>query len=308
MKPTLLVMAAGMAARYGGLKQTEPVGPAGETFLDYAVFDARRAGFHRVVFVIRRDMADPFTPVLDRLAPHVDVATVYQELDDVPEWFRMPQGRTRPWGTAHAILAARRAIQTPFTALNADDFYGAPAYRLAAGFLTGAAPPDCCGVVALPVERTLSESGPVNRALCQAAGEWLLDIEEVRGLGRDPHGGVVAGEPPDVRRFSGRELVSVNMWAFTPAIFDRLADRFSTFLGAHGSDPDAELVLPDAIGALIRDGLVRVRVLEAPGPWFGITHRGDLPKVREALGELVRRGEYPAPLWSSAAARDARQS
>lgn len=294
--PTLLVMAAGIASRYGALKQIEPVGPHGEAFLDYTAFDARRAGFGRVVFVIRRNIAEPFAPVERRLSRHLDVATVFQDLTDVPSWFRLPPERRRPWGTAHAVLAARQLIEGPFAVLNADDFYGAQAFRLAAGFLGGPVLPGCCAVVALRLERTLSNCGPVTRALCQTAGNWLVEIEELRHVeGTDR--GVTAAGPAGPRRLGGRELVSVNFWAFRPEMFDRLSAAFGAFLRERGTEPDAELVLPEAVGALVRDGELRVRVLEAPGPWLGITHRGDLPAAQEAVSELVRRGEYPSPLW-----------
>lgn len=294
--PTLLVMAAGLASRYDGLKQIEPVGPRGETLLDYSVFDARRAGFDRVVLVIRRDMDEPFAPIERQLARQIEVVTAYQDLEDVPSWFRTPEARCKPWGTVHAVLAARHSIPSSFTVLNADDFYGVQAFRLAAGFLGNAVPPGCGAVVALPVERTLSDSGPVTRALCHVAGNWLVGIEELRGLERTA-AGITAVGPAGPRRLTGRELVSVNFWAFPPEMFERLSASFEAFLRAHGTDPAAELVLPEAVGTLVHDGGLRVRVLEAPGPWLGITHREDLPSVRAAVRELVRRGEYPDPLW-----------
>jgi choline kinase len=307
--PTLLVMAAGLGSRYGGFKQVDRVGPSGEMLLEYAVFDARRAGVRRVVFIIRNELADAFASLRRGLPADLDVSSVFQEAGRLPSWF-VPPARRKPWGTVHAVLSARDAIDTPFAAVNADDFYGAAAYRLAVSASDAAASAGSSAVIGLPLASTLSEHGPVVRGICQTAGEWLTGLDEVYGIERAADGarGTVAVRtftsaatdaitPRHERSLTGHELASMNFWVFPPAIFDRLEERFHVFLRHRGSDPSAELPLPEAAHELIQTGAIRVRAIEAPGPWFGLTHVDDRPKVVAGLRALHERGVYPDPLW-----------
>ncbi len=293
--PTLLVMAAGLGTRYGGFKQVDRVGPRGELLLEYGVFDARRAGFRRVVFIIRRELAPAFDALARVLPPGLDVSCVYQDDDRLPAWFA-PPSRTKPWGTVHAVLAARDAVAEPFAVVNADDFYGAAAYRLAIAACDEVARDGTSAVIGLPLARTLSEHGPVVRAICEIAGGWLTRLDEVQAIEKTPYGAQGTGAG-GIRRLRGSELASMNFWVFAPSVFPQLEDRFAAFLRRRGGDASAELPLPEAIGELIQAGSIRVRAIEAPGPWFGLTHADDRPHAIAGLRDLHARGEYPDPLW-----------
>jgi NDP-sugar pyrophosphorylase family protein len=300
MKPELLVMAAGLGSRFGGLKQLEPVGPDGERVMDYALFDARRAGVERAVFVIRREMAAEFhRQVGSRYSRWMEVAYAFQDLDQVPEGFRRPGERTRPWGTAHAILAARTELKAPFLAINADDFYGRTAFELLAGFLArpGSAA-DAYAMVAFRMANTLSEHGPVARGICQVDPAGLLrSVTEHTGLERDGDGCLERDAAGD-RHFTGLEPVSMNIWGFRPGIFAQLQERFARFLAVSGQDPRAEFFIPTVVDALVREGQATVRVLDTPDRWFGVTYREDKAAVVARLQDLVAAGVYPPSLWS----------
>src|SRR5262245_2700723 len=299
MEPAVLVMAAGVGSRYGGLKQIEPVGPAGETLLDYSLFDARRAGFSRIVFVIRRDIERAFREAVGR--PYEALGSVeyaFQSLDDVPSGSAVPPGRTKPWGTGQAVLAGEGLVDGPFAAVNADDFYGRVSYEALHAFLAAPPPPDLHALVAFRLDRTLSAHGAVARGLCDVGPDGLLrGVEEVTGLERAPGGGVRAPSVGGDRVFRGDEPVSLNFWGFSPSIFSLLRERFAAFLAERGGDAKAEFYLPDTVGTLIRAEEARVRVLDTESPWFGMTHRDDARAVAESLRALVAAGEYPSPLW-----------
>jgi UTP-glucose-1-phosphate uridylyltransferase len=290
-------MAAGLGSRYGGFKQVDRVGPSGEMLLEYAVFDARRAGVRRVVFIIRHELADAFAGLARGLPADLDVSWVFQEAERLPAWFaRAP--REKPWGTVHAVLSARDTVTTPFAAINADDFYGAAAYRLAMPACDDAERAGTAAVIGLSLTATLSDHGPVVRGICQLADGWLTGLDEVYAIQRTPGGarGTTAGAP---RLLSGVELASMNFWVFAPAIFGLLEGCFDSFLRERGHDPSAELPLPEAVDDLIKKRAVRVRAIEAPGPWFGLTHMDDRARVMAGLRALHERGEYPEPLWRS---------
>ncbi len=291
---TLVVMAAGVGSRYGGFKQIDCVGPSGEMLLEYAVFDAWRAGFRRVVFIIRRELDRAFADLAAGLPPELEIVRVHQDADVLPPGFSAAH-RAKPWGTVHAVLAARDVIDEPFVCVNADDFYGAEAYRSGLDACEIARREDVSTVIGLPLHRTLSEHGPVVRAVCGVAEGWLTKIEELRGVSRAA-GEVVAAAPTGVRHLSGAEIASMNFWIFPPSIFDGLAAEFHAFLARHATDPVTELPLPDAVNKLVGRG-ARVRVVETPGPWFGLTHREDRPAVSAGLRALAAAGEYPVPLW-----------
>ncbi len=302
MKPTLLVLAAGMGSRYGGLKQMDPMGPSGETVLDYSVFDAIRAGFGKVVFIIREDFAEAFKSTVGaRFAGRIEVDYAFQKLDDLPEGFAVPESRTKPWGTAHAVRAARHVVDGPFAVINADDFYGADAYQSIARWFAGAAESgtmDHYSMVGYPLRNTLSDHGAVNRGVCQTDAAGLLtDVEEVVEISRDADG-VVRGTWLDGQR---REVpdtcpVSMNFWGFTGSFFGQLEEHFTAFLREKGGELKSECYIPTVVDDFIRRGKADCRVLDTTSSWFGVTYPDDKPHVVASIAKLVEAGEYPSPL------------
>ena len=289
MAPTLLILAAGMGSRYGGLKQMDPVGPSGETVLDYAVFDAIRAGFGRVVFVIRREFEGAFREtVTAKYAGRIAVDFAFQAPDDLPAGFAVPEGRVKPWGTGHAVWCARNAVSGPFAVINADDFYGASSFSRLAVFLN-AAQGSRFAIVGFRLSNTLSENGSVSRGICEERGGRLVSITEVKAI--------APGDVGPGRRFSGSEIVSMNFWGFTPAVFDGLGRGFSAFLRDRSGDPSAEFYRPAAVSALIAAGSASVDVIASESSWFGITYKEDKPAVVGAISGLVESGAYPRNLF-----------
>jgi hypothetical protein len=295
-------MAAGVGSRFGGLKQLEPVGPSGEKVMDYALFDARRAGIERVVFVIRKDFETAFhEQVGSRYARWMEVAYAFQELGALPDGFPLPAGRSKPWGTAHAILAARNQVKAPFLAINADDFYGRRAFASLVSFLKVPVegPVDAYAMVAFRMANTLSDHGAVARGLCAVdPGGMLKGVEEHTRLEKDGTGGREPMPDGSFRHFTGQEPVSMNFWGFRPTLFDHLQERFQRFLAARGQDPKAEFFIPEVVDELIREGRATVRVLDTPDRWFGVTYREDMAAVVQRIRQLVAAGEYPPSLWS----------
>ncbi len=296
-----------MGSRYGGLTQLAPMGPAGETLLDYSGFDALRAGFGRVVFVIRRDFEAQFRDAVGRrFEGRAEVGYVFQELDQLPGNFRRPAERQKPWGTGHAIWCARHEIRTPFAAINADDFYGASAYRALSDFFATPPPQEAAGparfaMVGYQLDRTLSEHGSVARGVCAVdAASNLLRVEECTGIARATPGGPILYPRPDgtPTEFSGAETVSMNFWGFTPALFALLEKGLENFLRANLHDSKAEYYIPVAVAETIVAGTARVRVLPTDSAWFGVTYREDKPVVAASLAALVRDGVYPTQLWA----------
>jgi hypothetical protein len=292
MTLTLLGLAAGMGSRFGGPKQLAPLGPNGETILDYAIYDALGAGFGAVALVIRAELRDAFERgVVQRWRSRVPVELVEQHTE--PE-------RAKPWGTAHAVLAARDALRGPFAVVNGDDFYGRGTYERLAEFLRSVSDRDAIySVVGFPLGDTLSEAGGVNRAVLEAASDGTLaHVEEVRGIERVP------GDDGVVRDTDGRERViprdtpvSMNSWGFTRAALPQIEEGFRAFRDAHARDASAEFLIPGIVEDLVRARRATVRVLAGGGPWFGMTYPEDLPRVSAALGALVARGDYPSPVW-----------
>ena len=294
MAPALLVLAAGIGSRYGGLKQIDPVGPSGETVLDYAVFDALRAGFGRVVFVIRRDFEAVFRVKIGaKYAGRIAVDYVFQSPEALPPGFAPAAGRERPWGTGHAVWCARDALRENFAVINADDFYGADSFARLARFLTAgpaaSARPHPFAMVGFRLANTLSEHGSVSRGICELDGGRLRSVVEQTGIA-----------PADVgagKKYSGGETVSMNCWGFTPAIFPALDGQLAAFLRTRGGEPKAEFYLPAAVSELIGRGEATVEVLPTDSAWFGVTYKEDKPRVAAAVAELIRRGEYPPTLF-----------
>jgi NDP-sugar pyrophosphorylase family protein len=295
MKPTLVILAAGMGSRYGGLKQIDPVGPDGETIMDYSIHDAARAGFGRVVFVIRRGFAEVFKQqVAARAERRLAVDYAYQELADVPEWFTVPSERDKPWGTAHAILAAREMVNEPFAAINADDFYGREGFQMMARQLE--VTPGEFAMVGYVLRATLSDHGSVARGVCALeGGDYLETIVEHLAIERRGDAALdrrVGGDRP----LTGDEIVSMNFWGFTPTLFDHLQRGFEEFLRAEGTRPKSEFLLPSVVNRLIGEHKARVKVLRSPGAWFGVTYPQDKPRVMENIRALIAQGLYPASL------------
>ncbi len=294
MDKTLLVLAAGLGSRYGGLKQLDPVGPRGETLMDYSVRDATAAGFTKVVFVIRRDFAEAFRDSILPRYPGISTELAFQELTDLPGGRIPPPERSKPWGTAHAIWSARDQITTPFLAINADDFYGADSFRQMANFLDqpqSAPMPLPCALAGFSLRKTLSEHGGVSRGVCKVSPEGLLEtVEECTDIRPRPeNAGALSGFDPAgaPRPFSGDEWVSMNFWGFPPSLFPSLESLFATFLDDGGlSRPGAEFYIPSAISALVASGEATVRVLPTSAQWFGVTYRADRQTVVEALAHL----------------------
>lgn len=295
--PTLLVMAAGMGSRFGGLKQIEPVGPSGETIIDYSIYDALRAGFGKLVFVIRKDIEQAFKETVgarfEKVAP---VEYVMQELDKLPAGYTIPAGRTKPWGTTHAILMGADAIHEPFAAINADDFYGAEGYRVLADHLTSGSPD--YAMVGFVLKNTLSEFGSVARGVCKVdANRYLADVVEMLKIERDGARAKNTAADGTVTPLEGSEPVSMNMWAFQPDIFPLLKEKFDEFLTSSAAELKAECLIPNAINQLVKAGRAKVKVLHTNDSWFGVTYREDHPDVVANIRALIAAGKYPEKLW-----------
>jgi NDP-sugar pyrophosphorylase family protein len=288
-------MAAGIGSRFrDGVKQLAEVGPRGERLLDFAIFDARRAGFGRVVFIVRDEHQEEFRALGHRMGLGSDAVIAVQRLDDVPAGFA-PGARNKPWGTGQAVLAAQGHLDGPFTVVNADDFYGTEAYRAAADACT-AAKNGITTIVGMRLDRTLSPNGAVTRGVCDTEGDRVVRLEEVQEIARD--GSRIVGKSGHKRReFSGREIVSMNFWVFPAGMVKHLDQHFKAFLANAGADHSAEFRLPDTVNALIESGDARVQALDTPGPWFGLTFAADRPEVVSGLADLTERGVYPSPLW-----------
>lgn len=298
IEPTLLVLAAGMGSRYGGLKQIDPVGPGGEAIIDYSIYDALRAGFRNIVFVIRKDIERPFRQNIGaRFEGRIAVNYVFQELANLPSGFSLPAGRVKPWGTTQAILAAAPAIHEPFAVINSDDFYSATSFRgLADHLRSGAADYAMVGFV---LRQTLSDFGPVSRGVCRIddAG-FLQDIVELKSI--EQKSGHVVSTNAEGRQtaLTGDEIVSMNMWGFMPPVFAQLQQSFESFLRLSGRDLNAECYIPGTVNDLIHAGEARVRVLPCGGDWFGLTYRQDRDRAVETVRSLIAAGQYPERLWA----------
>ena len=286
MELTLVVLAAGMGSRYGGLKQIDPVGPSGEIILDYSVSDALKAGFAKVVFVIRRETLDLFRDAVGvRYEGKIAVEYAFQEMEPLPGGRVSPAGRTKPWGTGHALLAAAPVVRGPFAVINADDYYGPSGFARLASFLR-TAEEGHYAMVGYLLEKTLSEHGSVSRGICrQDERGYLVEITERTAIARKAEGIIAEGNPPVV--LTGAEPTSMNFWGFTPDLFSRLERLFEEFLEEKGGDLKAEFYLPAAISSLITSGEVTVRLLTSEDPWYGLTYPEDRPMVVSALAALA---------------------
>jgi len=299
MKPTLLILAAGMGSRFGGLKQIEPVGLSEEAIIDYSVFDAIRADFGKVVFVIRKNFAEAFRERFDsKLKGKINIEYVFQELDNLPAGFTLPEGREKPWGTAHAILVAKNAINEPFCAINADDFYGLNAYKAMANFLKNSNEPDRFAMVGYYLHNTLSDFGSVSRGICSVdENNNLMKIVENTKILKKDNKIISIHENGNEILLTGNEIASMNMWGFKPSIFKTLEEKFTEFLKTEINKPKSEMYIPSVVFEMIREKTATVKVLEANSPWFGITYQEDKPIVVEKIRKLITNGEYPEQLF-----------
>lgn len=301
MKPTLVILAAGMGSRYGGLKQIDPIGPSGETILDYSVYDAIRAGFGKVVFIIRKDIEQDFKEVfVEKLQKHIEIDWVFQELDNLPEGHAVPEGRTKPWGTGHALMMVAQKVKEPFAILNADDFYGAEAFKALAEFFASQKQEqkNDYAMVAYELNNTLSDFGSVSRGICQTDDSgWLKSVKERTKIQRSASG--IADTEADGTQFplEDNALVSMNFWGFTPSIFKHTETQFIDFLNNGSDHTKSEFYIPFIVDNLIKSGKEKVKVLHNPGQWFGITYQEDKPLVVNKIKELIKRGDYPENLW-----------
>ena len=292
---TLVIMAAGAGSRFGGPKQLEPVGPHGERLFEYALFDARRAGIDRAVLVIREELRPGFEAVLASLPRDLDIRLASQRLDDLPDG-KSPGSRAKPWGTTHAVLAARHEISGPFAVANADDFYGPETYARASAAMAGDG--TTTTIVAMRLDRTLSTHGSVTRGICEVAGDRVTRIDEVREvMHRD--GALTGRGRGGWTTFTGAEPASMNAWVFPRSMLSTLDERFRAFLESYEGGDAGESMLPEVVNDLIADRALPVAIVEAPGPWFGLTHAEDRPLVKEGLQRLTKSGVYPARLWTS---------
>ncbi len=300
MKPTLYVMAAGMGSRYGGLKQMDGIGPNNETIIDYSIFDAIRAGFGKVVFVIRHDFADDFKKVvIAKFADKIPVDVVYQELNKLPEGFTVNPERKKPWGTNHAVLMGKDVVKEPFAVINGDDFYGQESFQILCDELVSmnGKKGEYC-MVGFPVKNTLSESGTVSRGVCQKdSNGYLTSIVEHTKI--EENGGVIVNHNDDGTdtMVAPETLVSMNMWGFTPDYFKYSEDFFREFLKENEKSLKAEFYIPTMVDHLIKTGEAKVKVLSTSSKWFGVTYAADKPTVLLQINSLISKGKYPKKLW-----------
>jgi hypothetical protein len=297
-KPTLLVLAAGMGSRYGGLKQIDPVGPSGETIIDYSIYDAMRAGFGKLVFVIRKDIEKDFREIVGQhFEQRIAVEYAFQELDKLPAGHALPAGRTKPWGTTHAILMAENVVKENFAAINADDFYGQQAYQVLAQHLTSGTPD--YAMVGFILKNTLSDFGSVARGVSRVdANNYLTHIVEMMKIERDGSGAKNTETDGKITQLTGDEAVSMNFWGFTPALFPQLRVEFEKFLKRAGGEQKSECYIPATVGDLVTSGQAKCKVLRSSDSWFGVTYREDRPQVVESIRKLVAKGDYPEKLWA----------
>ena len=287
-----MVMAAGMGSRYGGLKQLDSVGPNGETIIDYSVYDAIEAGYNKVVFIIRKDFENDFkSKITAKYTGKIQVGYAYQNIDDLPNGYTCPEGRVKPWGTGHAILSAVDQINGPVCVINADDFYGRESFKELMKFYTSGN--NGFSMVAFHLDQTLSSSGGVTRGICEVMNDKLSSVNETSNIQKIDN--CITSE--DNVEWEGKELVSMNMWGFTPVLFNYLKEMFLHFLNEKGEEIDSEFLIPTVMNDLIQNGRETVQVLRSNSLWFGVTYKEDKPYVVEAIQKLITSGKYPQKLF-----------
>ncbi|MBK7627827.1 MAG: NTP transferase domain-containing protein [Bacteroidales bacterium] len=297
MKPTLLVLAAGMGTRYGGNKQLDEVGPSGETIIDYSIYDAIRAGFGKIVFVIRRDIEEQVKErFVKKLKGKIEVDYVFQEITNLPEGVKVNPERQKPWGTSHAILVTASKIKEPFGVINADDYYGVESFKTLHDFLVNDKDPNCYCIVGYKLKNTLSEHGHVNRGVCGVANGLLKDIVETRQIEKTADGAKVVSPDGSVQKFTGEEVVSMNLWGFKPSCYDFLGSEFKNFINKSGNDLKAELDIPTSVDKFVKNGEITIKILMSNERWFGVTYREDKPFVVDSINKMINKGVYPSKI------------
>ncbi len=300
MQPTLLILAAGMASRYGSMKQTQGFGPGGETIMDYSIYDAIKSGFKKVVFIIREDFSEDFKNIFEpKLKGKVDTVYVYQDMKAFTNGYPFPPERTKPWGTAHAVLCAKDAIKEPFAVINADDFYGRDAFEKAYKFLTSDCSDRLFSLIGYELSRTLSENGSVSRGVCKVDSQGnLVSIAERTKIYSDGH--KITYEEGDQKfEVSSDSKVSMNFWCFAPSVFPFTEKIFSEFLSKNGNDPKAEFFIPIIGDLFIKEGKGKIKVIPTSAQWFGVTYKEDAPDVKKSFKNLIKTGVYPDRLWET---------
>ena len=300
MKPTLLILAAGIGSRYGGMKQIDQVGPSGEAIIDYSIYDAIQAGFGRIVFVIRKNIQQDFIDFFgDKLKGKIPFEFACQELDMVPEGLKVPEERKKPWGTAHAVWVARDVINEPFVVINADDFYGRGSYQAVVSYLADpdTGPENHC-MVGFQIKHTLSDFGTVSRGICEVDNrDFLKAVVERTEIGQSDNNIYYKDENGSEKPLSGDDMVSMNIWGFSPAIFPLLEDHFTEFIHKNINQLKAELYIPTVINDMVRNNKGTMKVLPATDKWFGVTYKEDKPMAIENIRKQVDQGIYPENLW-----------
>jgi len=297
MKPTLVILAAGMASRYGSMKQVQGFGPNGETIMDYSIFDAIRAGFGKVVFIIRKEFADNFKTIFEpKLNGKVQTEYVFQEMDYYTEGYKAHADRTKPWGTAHAVLCAKEVVKEPFAVINADDFYGSNAFENAASFLNNGCNENVYAIVGYDLLRTLSDHGTVNRGVCGLDAEGNLSTVTERINIAKKEGKILCEDGLEPKELSLETRVSMNFWCFDPSFFAYTQKLFIEFLHASGQEMKSEFFIPIVADQFIKEG-GKVEIIPTTSNWFGVTYKEDAPFVQNSLNTLIENGEYPAKLW-----------
>jgi len=300
MKPTLLVLAAGMGTRYGGNKQLDEVGPSGETIIDYSIYDAIRAGFGKIVFVIRRDIEEQVKErFVEKLRGKIEVDYVFQEITNLPEGVKVAPDRAKPWGTSHAILVTKDKIREPFGVINADDYYGVDSFKILKDFLIDDKDPNNFCIVGYKLGNTLSEHGHVNRGVCKVDEKGFLShIVETRQIEKTKEGAKAPGANGETILFTGNEIVSMNLWGFKPSCYNFLGEEFRSFIHKYGMDLKSELDIPTSVDRYVKNGEITIQILMSNERWFGVTYREDKPFVVESIKKMIRKGIYPARIYS----------
>jgi Nucleotidyl transferase len=297
-QPTLLILAAGMASRYGSMKQIQAFGPGGETIMDYSIYDAYRAGFKKIVFIIRKEFANDFKEIFEpRLKGKIAVDYVYQDMQAFTDGYQVSPERTKPWGTAHAVLCAKAAINEPFAVINADDFYGSDAFHKAYDFLTTDCGEKVYSIIGYDLLKTLSDNGTVNRGVCQVDNKGnLTSIAERLNISRT-NGKIICDDTQEPKELPVQSSVSMNFWCFSPSIFSYSEKLFQEFVGKNLSNHKAEFFIPIVADQFINSGEGVIKVIPTSSQWFGVTYKEDAPGVKASLDALIEAGEYPARLW-----------
>jgi NDP-sugar pyrophosphorylase family protein len=299
MKPTLLILAAGMASRYGSMKQIQSFGPSGETIMDYSIYDAIQSGFKKIVFIIRKDFAEEFKNIFEpKWGNKVETEYVNQEMNSFLNGYEVPAERSKPWGTAHAVLCAKFAINDPFAVINADDFYGRDAFTKASNFLNSSVSPGTYCIIGYDLAKTLSENGSVSRGVCEVDNENnLVSIQERTKIYRNENGKITYEDGGNVYQVPDDSKVSMNFWCFDPAVFPFIEKIFREFLDKNGENPKSEFFIPIIGDRFIQEGRGQIKIIPTAASWFGVTYKEDAPYVQDSINNLIESGTYPKSLY-----------